>query len=489
MMESTVKAHDQYQVELKLVYPFPPGSSPTHYELDLYIFAPRSLGVSPETYTKQQFYTDLQAYIRVKTPSISLIQFENGSSSPLGRLRDVLELTARHAPKKPPTQYESQIKLFCCIFKSAIRDFVTYIHETAHTEDRERLVRQYVTIVQRIAGGYRDLQVIIQTPGIEQRTLDLYLFGDEYLSMVIEDHTYHLLDNLTVPGSSPDPELNIQLLALIDHEVRYRRRRGYASIPAEQEDNEKLVFRKSVLKINMASILFLDTKTEKEGSLVEHSLLGVAAAVAVIFATAVAFISQSIYGSLTLPFFVAIVVSYIFKDRIKEILRLYFFRKMTSFIFNHKTHIRDATHNVVGICKESFEFIGDRKIPPEVREQRNRDHITEIENGWIGEQILLYRKRIHLFPERVRNVFSQHQVAGVNDILRFNIQEFLRKMDDPKKHLFVMDDEGYHRIKGTRVYHLNLIMRLTHDQHRSQTHYRIVLNRRGIKRIEQVLAS
>ncbi len=49
-----------------------------------------------------------------------------------------------------------------------------------------------------------------------------------------------------------------------------------------------------------------------------------------------------------------------------------------------------------------------------------------------------------------------------------------------------MDDDGYHRIKGTRVYHLNLIMRLMHDEHRAQSRYRVVLNRQGIKRIEQV---
>lgn len=486
MMEATVRAHDRYQVELKLAYPLSPGRTKTFYELDLYIFSPRSLGVNPETYTKQQFYTDLQAYIRIKTPSISLIQFDNGESSPLGRLRAILELTARQAPKKPPSQYESQIKLFCCIFKSAMRDFVTYIYETVHEEDREALVRQYVDTLRRVVSGYRDLQAIIQTPGIGQRTLDLYLFGDEYISLVVEDHTYHLINDLSVTESCINPKRKRELLALINNEVQYRHRRGYASIPEEHEDNEKLIFRRSVLKKYMASILFLNTKREKEGLLIEHSLLALAAAVAMIFATAVAFISQSVYGSLTLPVFVALIVSYIFKDRIKEILRFYFSRKMTRFIFDHKTRIRDAARNVVGFCKESFEFIGERKIPPGILEQRNRDHITEIENGWMGEQILLYRKRIRLFPETVRRIGSQHAVAGINDIMRLNVQEFLRKMDDPKKELFVMNDDGYHRIKGTRVYHLNLIMRLMHDEFRSQSRYRVVFNRQGIKRIEQV---
>ena len=74
---------------------------------------------------------------------------------------------------------------------------------------------------------------------------------------------------------------------------------------------------------------------------------------------------------------------------------------------------------------------------------------------------MLYRKRIRLHPERVRRIFSEYEVAGVNDIMRFNVEEFLRRMDDPKKELFVMDDEGYHRIRGARVYHLNMIVRMT----------------------------
>ncbi len=117
---------------------------------------------------------------------------------------------------------------------------------------------------------------------------------------------------------------------------------------------------------------------------------------------------------------------------------------------------------------------------------RNRDHITEIENGWVGEDILLYRKRIRLHPERVRRIFSEYEVAGVNDIMRFNVNEFLRRMDDPKKELFVMDDEGYQRIKGDRVYHLNMIVRMAFAKQKLQMRYRVVLNREGIKRIEHV---
>ena len=485
-MEVRVSIHDQYQMELKFNYPLPDDRRRTLYEVDLYFFAPRSLGVHPQTYSKQQFYTDLQSYIRIRTPSVPLNRFEGTAVGPLAQLRGALEQKAQQPSKYPLPEFEEQIKLFCCILKSAVRDFVAFIHKTLDAQDRDQLISEYLAMVQEITAGYRELQRIIQIPNVDQRAFEIYLFGDEYISLLVEDYTFHLLDALSASDSEPSPENQKKLLALIEAEVRYRQRRRYASVPEEQKDNETLVFRRSALKKYAASILFLDTEVKTEWLLLQQVFFGLAAAAAMAFATAAAFISQTIYGSLTLPVFVTFVVSYIFKDRIKDLLRYHLSRKMTRFLFDHKTRVRDVAGKIVGVCRESFGFVKNSKLPAEVQELRNRDHITEIENGWIGEDIMLYRKRIRLQPERVRRIFSEYEVAGVNDIMRFNVEEFLRRMDDPKKELFVMDDEGYHRIRGARVYHLNLIIRMMHARRSLEMRYRVVLNREGIKRIEYV---
>jgi len=101
---------------------------------------------------------------------------------------------------------------------------------------------------------------------VDQRAFEIYLFGDEYISLIVEDYTYHLLDTLSNKDSEPSPENQKRLLALIDGEVHYRQRRRYASIPEEQKDNETLVFRRSVLKKYVASILFLDAEMKTDGS-------------------------------------------------------------------------------------------------------------------------------------------------------------------------------------------------------------------------------
>ncbi len=484
-MNASITIHDDYQFELKLNYPIVRGQKENIYEIGLYFFLPVNLGINSVSYAKQQFYSDLQTYIRVKTPAIPLKCIAEGSASPLARLRQVFEAIAQE-PSKKPAHYESQLKLFCCILKSAMRDFVAYLHETRIAEDRERLINDYVKSVRQIATGYRDLRAIIQIPGFEKRMFEKYLFGDEYISLLIEDSTYHLLERLLSSGTGVSQQVHTELLAVIDGEVQYRRKREYPSIPEERNDNETLVFRRSVLKKYMSTVLFLDTEIEKGGFVVEQTLFGIAAAAAMFFATAIAFISQSVYGNLSLPFFIVLVVSYIFKDRIKDLLRFYLSRKMTRFIFDHKTKIYNAVQNIVGLCRESFEFIRHEKLAPEIKDLRSSDHITEIENGWVGERVMLYRRLTNLYPDWAGSIFSEYEIDAVHDIMRFNIQDFLRKMDDPSKELFMMDDEGYHRIRGTRVYHLNLIIKLV-DSHRiSYGRYRIVFNRQGIKRIEKV---
>lgn len=488
-IDAAVTIHDKYQIEFKLKYPLPKDSGKTAYEVQFYVFAPTSLGINPSSYSELQFYTDLQAYIRIKTPTIPLNLIADVGTNPLGRLRTAIEAMICKPSNETQKGYESQIKLFCCILKSAVRDYVNYVHKTNIVEDRERMVDNYVLDVHRITDGYRDLRNVIQTPVITKRSAEIYSFGDEYISLLIEDYTYHLVEGLLVSERGLCEKNQKGLRAIIDGEVQYRTKRGYGSIPDEKKDNETLIFRQSVLKKYMSSVLFLDAEVKRGGVVMEQTIFGLAAGAAMLFATTVAFISQSIYGNLTLPFFAALVVSYIFKDRLKDLLRFYLSRKMTRFIFDHKTRIYNVARQMVGVCWEGFEFIRRKKLPWEILAIRGGDHITEIENGWVGEQVFLYRKRLRLNPDWKGSIHSEYEIDGINEVMRFNIQTFLRRMDDPGKELFIMDDEGgYHRILGARVYHVNMIIKLVGEKQQSYARYRLILNRQGIKRIEKVRA-
>ena len=273
---------------------------------------------------------------------------------------------------------------------------------------------------------------------------------------------------------------------LIAQEVRYRESRQYLSIPTDQNDNEQLIFRRNVLKKYMHNVLFLNTSTQHEGKVIEHGLFGIAAGISMLFATVVLFLSQSYYGPLTMPVFLALVVGYMFKDRIKEMLRVYFSQKVSSVLFDHKTRIYSNPHHPIGYCRESFDFVDEAKVPDRIMKIRARDHITEIESDWVSESVLRYRKRIKLSSRAISAAYRDIDTDGINDIMRFNITEFTRRMGDPRKELFVLTEDDYRKVKAERVYHLNMILRYGSEDRVSYKRFRIVLNRRKIKRIETV---
>jgi hypothetical protein len=70
--------------------------------------------------------------------------------------------------------------------------------------------------------------------------------------------------------------------------------------------------------------------------------------------------------------------------------------------------------------------------------------------------------------------------------MRFNIERFLSKMDNPAKPIFVIHENGFKQIFAKRVYHLNLIIKYTFDNKSIYRRFRIILSRRGIRSIEMV---
>ncbi|HNX80150.1 MAG TPA: hypothetical protein PKJ24_09700, partial [Prolixibacteraceae bacterium] len=77
-----------------------------------------------------------------------------------------------------------------------------------------------------------------------------------------------------------------------------------------------------------------------------------------------------------MPLFVALVVSYMLKDRIKEFARYYFAHKLGSRYFDHKIRMK-FNQNEMGWAKESIDFISGRKVPQEISNARGRSSTIE----------------------------------------------------------------------------------------------------------------
>lgn len=102
------------------------------------------------------------------------------------------------------------------------------------------------------------------------------------------------------------------------------------------------------------------------------------------------------------------------------------------------------------------------------------------------EKIILYRKRINIDSQALQND-DKYFVIGINDIARLYINSFTQRLDNPEVPLFTSDDEGdVVEVLGSKIYYLNFIIQLKHEEQLEYKRYRLVFNRAGILEIEEL---
>ena len=487
MIEEAIRASDKFQIEIKSDYPLERERRETNYTIETYAFIPNSLDVNNDTYPKYLFYRDTQTYIRFRLPTVLLRDIASADSAAFNILEKSLRDVVEHSTDAWIRNCENQLRLFCCTLKYSVKDHLALIAKADSLADVEHLVEYYRDYFLAILGRFRKLRNTFAIADLDDRVSTAYAHVDEYTSILAMQYSFEILEKTRWIEADNSADYRAALLAFIKDEEDYRTDRGYSSVVVAGSDNEKFVYRRGALKRMMESILFLNTSVSSEGKISEQVIYSLAAGFAMAFATAVAFISQQKYGNFTMAFFVALVVSYMFKDRIKELSRLYINNKVQGRFFDRKIHICAGAGGVrLGYSQESFQFISNKRLQTEIRSLRRRDPFAHEDHAQLGEKIILYRKKMSIFSRNFEQVYQSTPIDGITDIWRMSIARLVRKMDNPKKPLFVLHKEGYRRAKASKVYHINLVIRYISSYGEEFRRFRLVINRNGIKRIEKV---
>jgi len=328
MIDILAKIHDKFSIEFKVGFRARRKVKINNFVMNTWIFVPDSLDINSQTYSRENFYRDIRDNIRLITPIFLLRDICRGDTQPLQHLGNSLNNLASFPSRSSLSEYEYQIKMFSAIFKSALRDQVKYIFTTAQADDRDFLFDTLLEEVKETLSKYRGLSKIIKTPTVSKEHYLYFEFGDEFMSNIVEQQFYTLLASLNVHNKEFADKSSEKILKIIQSEINHKVEHGYPVVSLDSPDrNRDLVFRRGVLKKFIESDLFLTAKKKKDGVLIEQIYFSLAAGVSMIFATAIAFSFQMKFGNFTMPFFVALVVSYMLKDRIKDLMRYYFAHK------------------------------------------------------------------------------------------------------------------------------------------------------------------
>lgn len=510
ILDSKITLHDKHRFEIKLDVELPPGRK-NIYKVETYFFVPRALNIGPNTYSKSDFYNSSQKYIRFKTPQMTLGKLADPEVkiSPLSRVNKGLSmlLSGSKDPGVADTIY-SEIKLLGCVARGAVRDYVKYILSDilsicSSSSAREAMVSRVKSVEENGLGFIRDVRGLISrvralrgemsSPVVPARLRDCFGFFDEFFSLTIEDYLTVLLE-----GVRKNEDLRKELKALeeslvdvITAQGLYRRSMGYPSVIKPGTENEEIVYRRSVLKKFISSALYLQIViSEWEGWM--QLFFGLAAGIAMLFAAAIMVYAQNRYATNSMSFVVVVVVSYIFKDRIKDWLKLLFSKGMTRWIADRKVSVQDPRNGqTIGSFKEAFSFLKSGAVPSDIAHRRNIDNITSIDEEGKPERVFKYEKEVTLYTWKI---FKAHERRkDLNDIMRFSVEDFLVQADDPKVDYLHLDagSRGLESIQCSRVYHVNMLIKYISFDSAGKERFgyervRIVLNREGIVRLEEV---
>lgn len=497
-IEQDVKAYDKFQVETKLDYELV-DEEETRYVVETYIFVPRSLDISPATYSKEDFYRDKKNYIRLKTPTMLLRDFTESPLSPLTTIQKITNQVDWVNDGEVIRPLNMNFKLLAAMVYSAIREHLGHIKmradEVAHSGKVhlfvDNLVEEFLSETQNISKQYRTLFPTFNLPYVAESLLEAYRLTDESISLLIEEGLIELLQIVNCYSrKSTRADFKERIESQIRQEIKHRRHFGYESLLDADEANETYLYRASVLKKYAASVLFLNVDIKPDGQSWNQIAQAIAAGIAMIFATAVAFWFQAQFGNFTFPLFVALVVGYMFKDRIKEMGRDIFSQRLRQFFHDRRIIIQSQDGEKLGVLKEKVDFVSEKQVPRLVMKMRDRDSFSALDNNGRGENIIRHAKEIVLYSDKIKQIFGdQMQISGINDILRYDIRAYLNKMAEPLQKRYMLTDEGLEPINCRKVYHLNIVSRYRAFQpHKEKIHKRVrlILDRSGIRRLEQV---
>jgi hypothetical protein len=496
-----VELRSKLQIEARISHPFTNDRKNAKGLVETYLFIPRSIGINKKTYPPHLFYRDLQSKCRLKLAPTSLSGLASKTSPPIRLLRDASdELITQHDADSLYTM-EVRHRLFGCLVSDTVEALLKQAREKNQHEHTAELAGYFLRHAPDLCAQLRATFAPELAP-IDEYTAT-FARSDEHLSLVLEQASYELwsllnkctqakqqapkepsaaIEDEPLPTSAQPVALLTQLSSFAKTQSAYRKQRKYTSIPSRKRHYEDLIYQRNTLENEMRSILYLSARHKPDSAVTRELILSIAAGIAMVFATAMAFLAHVQYENWTTTFFVILVVSYMFKDRIKAQAQNYLTHHSSRFFYQIRTVLYGVTiRRAIGHKRETMEFVKPDAIDPQIIEERNRGHRND--GSTQDETILRYKRSTDFHLSRLTRSYAGFAIDGIMDTSKFDLSRLTKKMDDAKTTVFVPDGDGACRIQGRRVYHLHAVLKSIHDGKTQYQHYCIVLNRSGIKRI------
>lgn len=518
-LATQVEIHDRQQLEVRFNHAIGSEAGAQRHVIDTYFFIPRNVGVNRTNFSREGFYADVTALMRLDAAPLPLCELadETCTASPLHRFARAVE-DFRQSPRPPPSRPVSvHVKLYAHLFAVAVTGEISRLRQLAREVGQPRggspaeLEREILGALDRMRLGlhaYRRVRAAFWPfeKLCHESLVEAMRGSDEYMSLLLEERLAQFVaqvDALPPRDDAPALAVRVRLLlaGIAREEAAYRRKYGYLTLSRDALGaGEYFTYRSSLLKKSVQQALYLDPREVRVDTFLRNAVGAVAAALGAIWATALA---MQLPGNLgTLPsgtktlFFAAAVGAYVMKDRIKALTGEWLGRRLRQ--HDHTSWLYGESLATVGLGmlrarqQEAMRFVGDHEVPADIQQMRlSRRTVQNAE--LLHEEVIHYRKTLEVSTRDDAQPLPDGY--RVRDILRLNVRHFLVRLDDPLDRVDFFDPArgAFARADLPKVYHLNMVVKVTRENtegagHERLEHLRVVLNKDGIVRVEQVAA-
>ncbi|MHA1648352.1 MAG: hypothetical protein ACTSVL_12345 [Promethearchaeota archaeon] len=507
---SSIERHDRHNFEINLDYHVKESNTKNRYQLEMYTFIPNSFHINKSTYSKRDFFGDLVEYIRFKTPKIALSGVLNDQNklSPLFQIRLYLsKIKNGEIDKKIINNVKYELRLLGCIVKSNIRDQMRFFSDkidlilsessnrSVNPNKISEILKNYLIDISRLQGVMVELYTEFQLSQISNDLRVALSYTDEYISYQIEAHLTKFLQLLKSFDES-SPEIRENIIALIEYEQNHRKEMKSRLIVQDTEEKGSFNYWGSTLKKYIQSVLYLKIFPRDEQSHVLRGLYSVAAGLAMLISLVLGFIIVQQFTDYSWAYIILLVIGYIIKDRIKESSRNLSNKFVEKYLPDKTMDLEDPLKQIkIGRISEVMRYIKWKYIPPEILKIREASNKSPLEQEGKPEIVMKFTKNVRILTQRIQEYHERH--GDINDIIRFNIHQFLRYLDDPVNIETFWDKEAriIKKISTSKVYHMNIIFKITDmsqkniSQKISYKKIRVILDQQGIQNIEEPLVN
>ena len=482
MIKSKIEIHDKFSVVIDITYDKLFKKKVSEYTTITYLFISDSLNINDKTYPATKFYNDVRLFLKYDTPNYTLDDINSGDNALVKTLEMNAELFIKNNSDKNHAQFTDQMKMFVSTVSGLLREEIFSLIRRKEIPDED--ISIFLDKINAVLSDFRTIITTIKESSVKEKNKTVVLYADEHLSNVIELQLTKLLNHLQNKKYKMD-RLDA-IVSLIDAEQKYKKQKHYNSPKDKNVKPEDFLFKRNQLKKYIENVFFLHQDIRKDGALLEQTLLALAAGMAMVFSTGIAFYYQQMYGNFTTPFFIALVVGYMLKDRIKGFFGLLFIRRSSSMFYDYKINITSSLGKKIGVIKENFVFVPLKKLGAKVKKYRQVDLVVKRDTESLDEHVIQYKKKITIYPKKFDSDLPDEKIVGLTDITRLNFHRFIQYMDDPTKDYILIKKGAVYNKVADKIYHINIIQKYYTEEGIEFNRYCVKMNRNGIKRVDKI---